>query len=505
MKRNFFLLIGLISFSILKSQNMTDALRYSNENVQGSARFSALSGAFGALGGDLSAISINPAGSSIFLDNTIGVSFAAYNKKNQNTYFNNVVENTYSDFDINQIGAVFVWNNRDENSDWKKFTFGINFNTQNNFNNEFFVVGNNNQSLGDFFLSSAQGVPLDLLQLRNDESISDLYAYLGETEGTSFQNAFLGYQAYIFDPLEETPSNTAYISNFGTGTYEQDYAFASNGYTGKYSFNISTQFKDQYYFGINFNAHTIDYRHSTFLRENNSNNNSSIKNIYFENNLAVLGNGFSIQLGAIAKLHENIRVGLTFDSPTWLTISEETTQYLESTRVENNDSFSVSINPKIINVFSDYRLSTPGKISASGAYVFGKSGFISLDYSYKDYASIKFRPSSDAYFQSLNNTITNALKGASTIKLGGEYRVQQLSFRAGLHFSESPYQDKSILDDSQGYSLGIGFNFGNYNLDAAYVRTQQSSKNEIFNSGLTTPYSSTENQNNFLITLGINL
>ena len=83
--------------------------------------------------------------------------------------------------------------------------------------------------------------------------------------------------------------------------------------------------------------------------------------------------------------------------------------------------------------------------------------------------------------------------------------MQQLSFRAGLHFSESPYQDKSILDDSQGYSLGIGFNFGNYNLDAAYVRTQQSSKNEIFNSGLTTPYSSTENQNNFLITLGINL
>ncbi|MEZ4777784.1 MAG: transporter [Flavobacteriaceae bacterium] len=505
MKRNFFLLIGLISFSILKSQNITDALRYSNENIEGSARFSALSGAFGALGGDLSAIGINPAGSSIFLDNTIGVSFIVNTKKTQNTYFNSTVENSYSDFEINQLGAVFVWNNNNENSNWKKFTLGINFNTQNSLNNEFFVVGNNTQSLGDFFLSAAQGLPLDLLQLRSDESISDLYAYLGETEGTYAQNAFLGYQAYIFDPVEETPNNTAYISNFGTGTYAQDYAFASNGYIGKYSFNISTQFKDQYYFGINFNGHTIDYRHTTFLDENNSNNNSNIKSIYFENHLSVLGNGFSMQLGAIAKLHENIRVGLTFDTPTWFTISEETNQYLESTFVEGEDSFSVSINPNIINVFSDYKLTTPGKISASGAYIFGKSGLISLDYSYKDYASIKFKPSSDSYFQTLNKTISNSLKGASTIKLGGEYRLQQLSFRAGLQFSESPYKDKSILDDSQGYSLGIGLNIGNYNLDLAYVRTEQNSKNEIFNSGLTTSYSSIENQNNFLITLGINL
>ena len=38
------------------SQNIFDALRYSNDNIEGSARFSAMSGAFGALGGELSAL-----------------------------------------------------------------------------------------------------------------------------------------------------------------------------------------------------------------------------------------------------------------------------------------------------------------------------------------------------------------------------------------------------------------------------------------------------------------
>jgi len=41
-------------------------LRYSTGETEGTARFKSMSGAFGALGGDMSAVSINPAGSAIF-------------------------------------------------------------------------------------------------------------------------------------------------------------------------------------------------------------------------------------------------------------------------------------------------------------------------------------------------------------------------------------------------------------------------------------------------------
>ena len=68
--------IALIIFSFVvynvSAQNYKDALRYSTEDLSGTARFKGMSGAFGAIGGDFSAISINPAGSSVFSGAQIG-------------------------------------------------------------------------------------------------------------------------------------------------------------------------------------------------------------------------------------------------------------------------------------------------------------------------------------------------------------------------------------------------------------------------------------------------
>ena len=50
----------------LFAQGFYDALRYSTDEIQGTARFRGMSGAFGALGGDMSAVSLNPAGSAVF-------------------------------------------------------------------------------------------------------------------------------------------------------------------------------------------------------------------------------------------------------------------------------------------------------------------------------------------------------------------------------------------------------------------------------------------------------
>ena len=65
-KISFLLLI--FSFS-LNSQSLNDFLKISIDNPVGSARFESMGGAFGALGGDLSAINVNPAGSAVFNDN----------------------------------------------------------------------------------------------------------------------------------------------------------------------------------------------------------------------------------------------------------------------------------------------------------------------------------------------------------------------------------------------------------------------------------------------------
>ncbi len=506
MKRIIFLLITVFSLAVTNAQDITDGLRYATDDINGTARFNAMSGAFGALGGDLSAIAINPAGSAVFLRNSITVSLGVNDVENQALYFNSRTKGFDTDVNLNQAGAVFVFNNTNEGSSWKKFTIGLNYNSNKNYDDELFIKGTGNTSIGEFFLAQAQGISLDLLQLQGNETISDLYAYLGETQGAAAQNAFLGYQGFIIDPLDPNDlEGTQYVSNIAPGSFSQEYLHLGRGYNGKYTMNFAAQYTDDFFFGINLNSHIIDYDQSTYLFESNSNNGSTVNRVGFENNLSVVGSGFSAQIGAIAKLTENFRVGFTYDTPTWSVVSEETTQYLETQRTDNEMTISEFINPRVLNIYEDYDLRTPGKVSASAAYIFGKRGLISFDYSYKDYSQIQFSPKNDPFFSVTNTVIDNSLKAASTYRLGGEYRIDQLSLRGGLRYEESPYEDEVTVGDLNGFSLGVGYNFGNYTFDLSYARAEQSREQQLYTVGLTDRAAIDTISSNFIFTLGLNL
>ena len=63
MTKRFFLATAFtIGIIIVNAQNEVDALRYSMQNLTGTARYSAMGGAFGSLGGEFSNLSANPAG-----------------------------------------------------------------------------------------------------------------------------------------------------------------------------------------------------------------------------------------------------------------------------------------------------------------------------------------------------------------------------------------------------------------------------------------------------------
>ncbi len=469
------------------AQDITDGLRYSSDANTGTARFNALSGAFGALGGDFSAIGINPAGGAVFIKSMAVVSISGNDSENEATYFSTKTKSINTDINLNQAGAIFIFKNPSETSKWGKFALGVNYQTTQNYDNQLFIKGTGNTSISSFFLNQAHGVPLELLQLQNGESISDLYAYLGENEGVSSQNAFLGYQSFIIDPINpDDPLNTQYFSNIGTGSFDQEYLLLTEGQNNKFTINVATQVNDKFYFGLNINTHSIDYSQSTLLYENNSNTNSSIGQVVFENNLGVQGVGISAQLGAIMKIQNNIRVGLSVQSPAWYDITEETTQYLETRTLGNNPETVTEVDPRVLNIYEDYNLSTPGKVTASAAYIFGTKGLISLDYSFQDFGTINFGTydDDDGDFEDVNDDIGNSLNGVSSIRLGGEYRINQLSLRGGIRYEESPYKNDDVLGDLSGFSLGFGYNFGNYNLDLSYARAEQERKQQLYTVGL---------------------
>lgn len=509
MKRISLIVALTLGLANTQAQNITDGLRYGSDHNLGTARFTALSGAMGALGGDFSAISLNPAGGAVFLNSTLSLSSHLSNIKNQSNYFNNEEKSSKTDFALNQLGAIFVINNVNEEATFKKFTIGLNYNQSNNYENKLFVAGTGKNTIGNFFLEQAQGMPLNLLDLRPGETVSELYQYLGKTEGSAAQNAFLGYQAFLFNPVDpNNPNNASYISNISGNVFNQEYIYLSQGYNSKFSINLATQITNDLYFGVNFNTHTIDYDQSTFLLEQNNNPGSIVKSVGFENNLSVRGAGVSGQIGGIAKIANTFRLGLSYDTPTWYQISEETTQFLESSRVFEGRTINEYIDPRIINVYEDYHLKTPGKLNASAAYIFGQRGLISFDYSYKDYSSIKFSRLNnfyDLYFDITNSSIKNTLKGVSTFNAGAEYRVQQVSLRGGFHYEESPYENGETVGDLVGFSVGAGYNFGRFNADLAYSRSEQERNQNLYSVGLTDAAKVNTVYNNIIMSLSFNL
>ena len=55
---------------------------------------------------------------------------------------------------LNQLGGVFVFNNRDENAAFKKFTLGLNYNLTQNLDDEYFAFGETQNSIDQFFLEA---------------------------------------------------------------------------------------------------------------------------------------------------------------------------------------------------------------------------------------------------------------------------------------------------------------------------------------------------------------
>lgn len=501
MKKLALLFIGLISMSTISAQNTTDALRYSEDEIQGTARFRALSGAFGALGGDMSAVSINPAGSAIFNSSHASISLSNNNKDNEVNYFNGFKSSSNSGIDLNQAGASLVLKNTRQNSDWKKIVFSFAYDRTSNYEDDWIAQGSNNNSIDSYFLDIANfnEVPLEIIQLQPGEYIEEAYAEIGTLYGYDFQQAFLGFHSYIIEP--ETDSDTSYYSNVEPGNFNQEYLYSANGYNGKFSINFATQYQENLYLGLNLNSHFIDYERFTGFYESNSNNGSLVTNISFDNLLKTIGSGFSFQLGGILKITPEFRAGLSYNSPTWYTIDEELIQGINS----NIADPEIGYISDIVNLFPEYKLQTPSKLTGSLAYVFGKNGLISFDYSKKDYSKTKFKPTSDSYFSDQNTLMANNLTSASTYRFGGEYKYKKISFRGGYRMDESPYKDESTIGDLTGYSLGLGYNFGNTKLDLTFDTSEREINYQLFDTGLIDSANINTDNTNITLSLSFNL
>ncbi len=500
MKRIITFIVGLSCLAV-SAQNIDDVLRYSIENLQGTARFQGMGGAFGAVGGDLSSLNINPAGSAIFANSLFTITGSNFNQRNESSYFGSLATEERNSFDLNQIGGVFVFKSKTTSSPWQKVALAVNYDMVRNFDNEVFTTGNSDQGIDNYFLDFAQGVPFGPLLIQDGEFIEEAYLDIGANLGFRDQQAFLGYYGGVIDPVDENDdNNTSYVSNALYNTVNQEYFRRTNGYNSKLTLNLSGQYQENLFVGASLNFHDILFDEYTEFTETGYDLNSEIQFVNFDNYLRTEGSGFSFSLGAIAKLNQNVRVGGSYQSPTWYRLLDDTSQRINSDLADSEIGF---IDFNVVNLFDAYRIRTPGKVTASMAIIFGPQGLLSFDYGYQDMAQAELRPTTDPRFNNENTFIATQLGNVNTFRLGGEYRIDNVSLRGGYRFEGSPYQDGITIGDLEAISFGIGVNFGGSRLDLAYSRSEQSARQQLFSTGF--PSTALVDNTNTIITLGYTL
>ncbi|MGI9541154.1 MAG: hypothetical protein ACR2MI_03750 [Flavobacteriaceae bacterium] len=498
-----YLIVFLLISQLSVAQTVNDFMRLVSSDLNGSARYTSMAGAFGALGGDLTAISFNPASSSVFLHSELGFSANYKNKLTESTYSNSNTTYENDHIRLDHFGGVFVFNNNNEESPWSRISIGINFHKEIQYDQNAKIEGNNSTGVDQYFLYYADGLAFENLPLYDDETPSEVYQILGEEQGFASQQAFLGYQGYLIDPEYLEDENTLYVSNVKYQNVNHQVDIVNKGWHRKTSLNISGLYKNLLHLGVNVNFHKIFLNHSQTLFETNQDQNSPTYNINFNDELVTFGNGISTQIGAILKL-KNIRFGATYNSPQWITLADETKQSISAFHYEGGLNIKEEIKPNITNFYEEYQLKIPSKTTLSIAYLFGLKGLISIDYSNQNLSNSNYKNKfGSSYLNEVSQEIKSRFDSVYTLKVGGEFRFKDISLRGGF-LNQNAYQRKRASNNT-AITLGLGLDFGSSSLSLSLVNFEQNKEYELYSEGLTDVYTLNQNLTQFAVSYNFKL
>lgn len=493
----FFMTVNTYSWS----QITQDYLQFSQLDPIGSARIQSMGGAFHALGGGVSSLHINPAASAVNINSKVdfGISFGGRQTKSDFSGVENSAKDNF--FDFGHAGGVIVAEQMNENSPWRKISFGFSMATLKNFDQSIAATGNTDYGLSNYFTAQAQGTSLSDLQLGAGETLGSAYAALGNTLGRGAQLGLLAYQAYLIDPVNETGNNINYVSAVNDRR-KQNTLQELGGSMRQFNINVATQYGDDLFFGLNINSHLLRYTRSNIVREEATLANSPLQSLTYKSFERTDGEGFSLQVGAIYTPGDHWRMSISYDSPTWWQLTEESVESLSSSFLVNQGLENYVMDPDVRNYFEPYRLRTPSQWNAGLAYVFGPQGLISAALSHKDYSGGVFNDNGSEFFQSANSIIDNSFNKSLSARFGGEYRYGPWRFRAG-YWTEGQASKNLGLDDNFGFSYGLGFYGGGWTIDAALVNASVNSSTALYQEQ--NRFSNTLTSKSFILSFGIDL
>lgn len=506
------------------SQSAVDALTLSRQDIKGTARYMSMGGAFGALGGDLTTLSQNPAGIGVYRSNEVGFTLDLDAQNATSTAAGISTSMDRTPFLLNNIGGVVTLKLNSQAV--PNLNFGFTYNKEASFNRSY------RGGFGPLQTSMTNW----MAGITNSANVSEeQLAYNGKDPYNAGANqapwmSILGYWSWFIDPEVYDDGRTEWFGQWGDAVYDANnnlVAPATSG-TAEYevkesggidSFNIAFggNISNVVFWGMDFDIKNLNFSRAAYYAE-------SLENAYVRgdqgleqvssdwsltNSYQVKGQGFAYKLGLIVKPIQELRIGFSFSTPTFYSLSQEFlaySSYRYNGEAEHNPWTGGQDDDRLITNggypgYYNFRFRSPWKINVSAAGVIGSKFIISGEYEWAQMSKMRFSdPPSygydyDNFYQPIdynsydadgtNANISQLARNTNTFKIGAEYRVSpQFSVRAGYANISSPVNSDAnreeistanlfpsyCFDSSTNFaSVGLGYKIKGFYADLAYV------------------------------------
>ena len=506
MRKTVFTIILAATTSVCSfAQTAYDAWLFSENNYEGTARSVAMGNAFTALGGDLGAVSINPAGSAVagysqitltpsltFSTNTaVGVPYEG----STNPYFQRMMKSRQTCAGIPNVGFTFHFDTG-RSSGLKSITAGFVLNQTNSWCEDVYANGTNNQT--SFLAALASDATFEIEDLnrrepganppysKNDYMSEDAFKYMNWQNTVGYRSGM--FSAFDADGQKFVGATETILDNgeiMQSGEVEQTYGRQVSGTKYEYAFNIGANISDFVYLGFNLGVNSISYDYTHYFKEaaidrdlfeNRFTDSNGVESVtYFDrakykHSYSADGTGIFGKLGVIVTPGAGLRFGATIQTPTSTTIKEQWQDHAETTFTDSK--FNGSSESELGQ--NEYDFNSPWRFGLGAAYTLGKIAVVSVDYEVANFGGMRYQydrhdiSKEDAgYFDEINKDIKASYGAAHYLRLGAEFKpMSVLAVRAGYNLgtaAQKKYYDADTddyLDLEPTYTQNISFGAG---------------------------------------------
>ena len=456
-----------------------DAIRYSWQPLNGSARFMATGGVMGSLGGDITAAFVNPAGLGLFKTNEFVFSPFFNQSKNKTNYRSSNTESNKNALQFGPMGVILGIPPLNNSANSSSITFAFNKNAS--FNNRLHYSGMNNYSsfseqFAEEFAKSNLSIN-DVLSSNSTlpyTSAPALYTYLMDTATV---NGFI-----------QVKTAPEYLLDSGVALM-QDMQKTTNGGIYEFAISYASNYGDKWLYGATLGIPIINYKSNTIFTESDISGDTSngFNSFTYTDNFETYGTGVNLKLGVIYRPKPFIRLGLAIHTPNFMALTDTRTTTLTTSLENPIETISVSSTTFTYDKVgeSKYAFNMPWKAIISGSYVFREienvkkqRAFISADLEYVRHKASRFfsnnenpTKSETGYYDQLNKVVKNEYKSTVNFRIGGELKFNVIMTRLGFAYYSNPYKDVAFKANNIRLSGGIGYRNHGYFIDLTYVHS----------------------------------